>query len=61
MKASLKRIWNKLLGQAPVDTSMTDQEREALRIDLARKRADDARLGEEIRLRHSSKVGIWPY
>jgi len=61
MKASVKRIWNRVLGRKAVDPSMTEQERNALRIDLTRKRAEDGRLAEEIRLRHASKVGIWPY
>ena len=48
---SLKRIWNKLFGTGKFDRSMTEDEKNVARHDMARQQADRQRLQDEMSLR----------
>jgi hypothetical protein len=58
MQASVKRTWNKLFGRASFDPSMTEDEKNAARNDIARQQADRERLANEIRVRQGYNGGF---
>jgi hypothetical protein len=58
MGASVKRIWNKLFGRASFDPSMTEQEKNVARNDLARQQVEQERLANEIRVRQGYNSGF---
>lgn len=56
MKASAKRIWNKLFGRASFDPSMTEQEKNVARNDLVRQQLERQRLQEELNIRNGRNM-----
>jgi hypothetical protein len=52
MTASVKRIWNKLFGRSSFDPSMTEQEKNVARNDMARQQRERQRLREELNIRN---------
>jgi hypothetical protein len=52
MTASVKRIWNKLFGRGSFDPSMTEQEKNVARNDMARQQRERQRLREELNIRN---------
>jgi hypothetical protein len=53
----MKRIWNRLFGRGRSDPSMTEDEKKAMRNDMARQAADRERLANEIRVRQGYNGG----
>ncbi|MEO6114903.1 MAG: hypothetical protein ABIP33_00835 [Pseudolysinimonas sp.] len=53
-----KRIWNKLFGSGTFDPSMTEEEKNVARHDMARQQADQERLANEIRVRQGYNGGF---
>jgi hypothetical protein len=58
MKASVKRTWNMLFGRASFDPSMTEQEKNVARNDMARQQLEQERLANEIRVRQGYNSGF---
>jgi hypothetical protein len=54
---STKRIWNKLFGDGTFDPSMTEEEKQVARRDLARQQLDRERLANEVRVRQGYNGG----
>jgi hypothetical protein len=57
----MKRIWNKLFGRGSFDPSMTEQEKNVARNDMARQQAEQERLANEIRVRQGYNSGFGGY
>lgn len=52
----MKRIWNKLFGRGSFDPSMTEQEKNVARNDMARQQAERQRLQEELNIRNGRNM-----
>lgn len=55
---NVKRVWNKLFGSGSFDPSMTEQEKNVARNDMARQQAEQERLNNEIRVRQGYNGGF---
>ena len=55
---TVKRIVNKLWGPGTFDPSMTEQEKNVARNDMARQQLDQERLNNEIRVRQGYNSGF---
>lgn len=53
----MQRIWKKLFGRSESDPSMTEDEKNVTRHDMARQQADRERLANEIRVRQGYNGG----